>query len=118
MARRAAQGNAPPRRMGGQGLWVGFGQVIIDGTLTMTPLYYAVDLVQIAFVASICCRIFFMRVANPVPCASISSAFQPPPMPNRKRPPLIWSIEATDFAVWMVSRWITRQIPVASFKVL
>ena len=90
---------------------VGLGQVCIDGTLTISPLYSAVVLVQISFIASICSRIFFMRVVKTVPWASISSAFQPPPMPNRKRPPLTWSIEATSFAVWIVSRWMTRQIP-------
>ena len=75
-------------------------------------------MVQIAFIASICSRIFFMRVAKTVPWASISSAFQPPPMPNRNRPPLTWSIEATSLAVWIVSRWITRQMPVATFSFL
>jgi hypothetical protein len=28
-----------------------------------------------------------------------------------QNPLLTWSIEATSFAVWMVSRWMTRQIP-------
>src|SRR5258708_7221848 len=32
------------------------------------------------------------------------------------RPPDTWSSEATDFAVWIVSRWITRQIAVASLS--
>ena len=59
-------------------------------------------------VASICSRIRLKRVAKTVPWSSISSAFQPPPMPNRNRPPDIWSIEATCLAVWIVSRWITR----------
>ena len=46
------------------------------------------DTIQTAkAVASICSRIFCMRVAKTVPWFSISSWFQPPPMPNRKRPP-------------------------------
>ena len=53
-----------------------------------------------------------------MPWSSISSAFQPMPMPNRKRPPETWSIEATSFAVWIVSRWFTRQTPVPTFNVL
>jgi len=72
--------------------------------------------VQIAFIASICSRIFCMRVLKTVAWFSISSWFQPPPMPNRKRPPDTWSIEATSFAVWIVSRWGTRQTPVASLS--
>ena len=81
-------GNAPPSRIGGCGFCAGLGQVCIDGTLTISPSYSAVVLVQISFIASICSRIFCMRVVKTVPCASISSAFQPPPMPNRKRPPI------------------------------
>src|SRR5271166_4330693 len=37
-------------------------------------------------------------------------------MPNRKRPFDIWSSEATAFAVWIVSRWITKQIAVPSLR--
>ena len=37
-------------------------------------------------------------------------------MPNRKRPPETWSRDATAFAVWIVSRWMTRQTPVPSFN--
>ena len=39
-----------------------------------------------------------------VPWSSISSWFQPTPMPNKNRPPEIWSMEATSFAVWIGSR--------------
>jgi hypothetical protein len=38
-------------------------------------------------------------------------------MPKTKRPPETWSNEATAFAVWIVSRWMTRQTPVASLSV-
>ena len=63
-------------------------------------------------------RTSLARVAKSVPWSSISSAFQPTPMPNRKRPPETWSIEATSFAVWIGSRWLTRQTPVPTFSVL
>ena len=53
-----------------------------------------------------------------MPWFSISSSFQPLPMPNRKRPPETWSIEATSFAVWIGSRCVTRQTPVPTFSVL
>jgi len=43
-----------------------------------------------------------------VPWFSISSWFQPPPTPNRNRPWLTWSIEATSLAVWIASRCCTR----------
>jgi hypothetical protein len=39
-------------------------------------------------------------------------------MPNRKRLPESWSSEATSFAVWIVSRWMTRQTRVATFNVV
>ncbi len=38
-------------------------------------------------------------------------------MPNKNRPPETWSIEATSFAVWIVSRWMTRHTPVPTFNV-
>src|SRR5215472_9121378 len=37
-------------------------------------------------------------------------------MPNMKRSFDTWSSEATSFAVWIVSRWITKQIAVASLS--
>src|ERR1700730_12343154 len=48
----------------------------------------------------------------------ISSWFQPPPTPNRNRPRLTWSIEATSLAVWIASRCCTSSTPVPSFMVL
>ena len=39
-------------------------------------------------------------------------------MPKRNRPPEIWSMDATSLAVWIVSRWITRQTPVPILSVL
>ena len=49
---------------------------------------------------------------------TISSWFQPPPTPNRNRPRLTWSIEATSLAVWIGSRCAIRQMPVPSSSVL
>ena len=46
-------------------------------------------------------RISLKRVSNSVPWLAISSAFQPPPMPNMKRPPDSWSSVATCLAVWI-----------------
>src|SRR4051794_2841150 len=57
-----------------------------------------------------------LRLLNSVPWSAISSAFQPAPTPNRNRPFEIWSILATDLAVWIGSRCGTRQMPVASFS--
>ena len=58
-----------------------------------------------------------MRDEKAVPWFSISSWFQPPPIPNRKRPPDTWSIEATSFAVWIASRCCTKSTPVPSLMV-
>jgi hypothetical protein len=56
------------------------------------------------------------RDSNCVPWSSISSAFQPPPIPNRNRPFEMRSSDATSLAVWIGSRWITRQMPVATLS--
>ena len=64
-----------------------------------------------------CSRARLWRVAKPVPWFSISSRFQPLPTPKTKRPPETWSIEATSLAVWIGSRWATRQTPVPTFNV-
>src|SRR5947208_15326848 len=87
MARRAPYGNAPPTMTGGCGFCTGFGHVIIGGNLTNSPLYSGFDLVQIARIASTRSRITLKRVLKSVPGSSISSAFQPAPMPKRERPP-------------------------------
>jgi hypothetical protein len=44
MARRAAWGKAPPTIIGGYGFWTGFGQVIIVGKLTNSPLIFGLVL--------------------------------------------------------------------------
>ncbi len=75
------------------------------------------DLVQISFIASTFSRARLWRDLNSVPWSSISSWFQPLPMPNRNRPPDTVSIEATSFAVWIGSRCCTRQTPVPTFNV-
>jgi hypothetical protein len=96
----------------------GLGQALIGGKSTSSPWYSASDLVQISFIAAMRSRINLKRVLNAVPWSSISSAFHPPPIPNRNRPPEIWSIEATSFAVWIGSRCATRHTPVPIFNVL
>ena len=63
-------------------------------------------------------RISLKRVPNAVPWSAISSAFQPPPMPNSSRPLDSRSTVATSLAVWMGSRCTTRQTPVPSLIVL
>ena len=73
--------------------------------------------VQISFIASTRSRTRVWRVAKSVPWFSISSRFQPLPIPNRNRPLEIWSIEATSFAVWIGSRWFTRHTPVPTSNV-
>ena len=60
----------------------------------------------------------FQRVWKSVPWSAISSLFQPPPMPKRKRPLETTSTLATCLAVWMGSRWTSRQMPVATLRVL
>src|SRR3989441_3810841 len=57
------------------------------------------------------------RVLNSVPWCSISSAFQPPPSPNSKRPCESRSRLATDLAVVIVSRSMIKQIPVPTRSV-
>ena len=59
-----------------------------------------------------------MRVLKSVPWLRISSAFQPAPMPNRKRPFETRSSVATLLASWIGSRCTTRQMPVASLSVV
>ena len=90
------------------------GHVIIGGKLTKRPPYSGFDFVQIAFMASTRSRMTSKRDLKSVPWSAISSAFQPAPMPKRKRPPETWSRLATDFAVWIGSRCTTRQMPVAT----
>ena len=63
--------------------------------------------------ASMRSRMTLLRLLKSVPWSAISSAFQPAPTPKRKRPLEIWSMLATDLAVWIGSRCGTRQMPVA-----
>ena len=57
------------------------------------------------------------RVAGSVPWWRISSSFQPPPTPKRKRPPDSRSMLATSLAVMIGSRSTTRQMPVPTLSV-
>jgi hypothetical protein len=81
---------------------------------TNSPWNSASSFVQISFIASTRSRSTRHRVLKAVPWCSISSAFQPPPIPNRTRPPETRSSVATSFAVVIGSRSTTRQMPVPS----
>jgi hypothetical protein len=63
------------------------GQAHIGPNSNIVPWYSASSSVQIAFMASMRSRSSFQRLLNSVPWSAISSRFQPPPIPNRKRPP-------------------------------
>ncbi len=90
----------------------------MGGNFTNWPAYSGFDLDQIARMASTRSRMTSKRDANSVPWSAISSAFQPAPIPNRKRPPDTWSRVATAFAVWIGSRCTTRHTPVATRRVV
>ena len=90
---------SPPSSTGGCGFWTGLGQAQIGSKLTCSPwnsrLVLRPDLLHGQHL-----------LAQPrearlelVPWFSISSAFQPPPMPKRKRPPESTSRLATSLAV-------------------
>ena len=70
--------------------------------------------VQIAFIASTRSRMIVNRRRGSAPWSRISSRFQPAPTPNSTRPPDRKSSDATSFAVVIGSRWMIRQMPVAS----
>src|SRR5882762_10733398 len=99
---------------GGCGFWTGLGQHHIGPKFTISPWYSDSSWVQIALHASTFSRSSVHRVLKSVPWSPISSRFQPAPTPKMKRPLDTRSTLATDFAVWMGSRWIKRQIPVAT----
>jgi hypothetical protein len=116
-ARFAPPGQPPPTWIGGQGFCTGLGQAKLGEKSTNSPWYSACFSVHSACIASMRSRSTFQRRSNAVPWCSISSAFQPPPTPNRKRPFESWSSEATILAVWIGSRWMSRHTPVASLIV-
>ena len=85
---------------------------------TNSPWYSASSSVHISFIASIRSRVTFQRSAKRTPSGSISSASQPAPMPNRKRPPEIMSRLAICLARAIGSCSVTRQMPVPSLSSL
>ncbi len=109
-------GPSPPTMIGGCGFCSGLGSAQILSKFTNSPWNSASRLVQISFMASTRSRSRRQRVLKAVPWSSISSAFQPPPMPNRKRPPDSRSRVATSLAVVIGSRSTTRQMPVPSLR--
>ena len=98
--------------IGGCGFCTGFGQNQLFSMLTMSPWYSASSCVHSALIASTRSRNSVQRVSKAVPWSPISSRFQPPPMPNRKRPLERRSRLAASLAVWMGSRSMRRQMPV------
>src|SRR5262245_24141105 len=107
---------SPPMRIGGCGFCSGLGSAQILSKLTKSPWNFGSFLVQISFIASTRSRSRRQRDLNAVPWFSISSAFQPPPIPNSTRPPESRSSVATSLAMVIGSRSITRQMPVPSFR--
>ena len=107
---------SPPMRIGGCGRCAGLGSAQILSKRTYSPWNSGSFFVQISFMASTRSRSSRQRDLNAVPWSSISSAFQPPPMPKSTRPPDSRSSVATSFAVVIGSRSITRQMPVPSFS--
>ena len=86
MTRSKVRGPSPPMTTGGCGFCTGFGQDQIGSKLTNSPWNSASSSLQISFIARTRSRSSRQRVWKSVPWFSISSTFQPPPMPNRKRP--------------------------------
>src|SRR5262249_37738981 len=109
---------SPPSRMGGCGFWAGLGHDQLRSKWTWAPWNSGSSFVQISLKARTCSSSFLKRVLKSVPWCSISSAFQPPPMPSRKRPLLSTSRLATDLAVVRVSRSMMRQMPVPTLRFL
>jgi len=103
---------------GGCGLCTGLGKDHIGPKSTMSPWYSAGSVVHIALTASTRSLRSFQRVLKSVPWSAISSRFHPPPMPNMNRPPEMTSRLADSLAVWMGSRSMSRQMPVATRMVL
>jgi hypothetical protein len=118
MRRRASYGKAPPTWIGGCGFCTGLGLAIIGSKLTNSPLVFG-----LGFGPDFLHRLDGLAHPLEAGCLDgavvfISSWFQPPPTPNRNRPRLTWSIEATSLAVWIASRCCTSSTPVPSFMVL
>src|SRR3989454_10229326 len=102
---------SPPMRIGGCGLCIGLGSAQILSKLTKSPWNSGSFLVQISYMASTRSRSRRQRDFHAVPWFSISSAFQPPPMPNSTRPPDRRSRVATSLAGAIGSRSMAGQMP-------
>ena len=80
-------GSAPPTWIGGCGFCTGLGQANTGSKSTSLPWYSALSWVQICLHRlDPLAQQLEARSRSAVPWFSISSAFQPPPIPNRKRP--------------------------------
>ena len=78
---------APPISTGGQGRWIGLGHDQLGGTRTCSPANEATSSAHRRGMASTCSRARPRRVRGSTPWLSISSSFQPTPMPKTNRPP-------------------------------
>ena len=103
---------------GGCGFCSGIGQDQDFSKLTISPLNAASSSVHKAFMARTRSRISLKRVSYAAPWLSISSTFQPPPIPRVTRPFDIMSRLATTFAVTIGSRCGIRLIPVPIFRLV
>src|SRR5262249_51116602 len=112
MTRSKVFGPSPPMMTGGWGFCTGLGWDQILSKRTNSPWNSASSFVQMSFIASTRSRSTRQRFLKSVPWFSISSAFQPPPIPKSTRPFEIRSSVATSLAVTMGSRSTTRQMPV------
>jgi hypothetical protein len=93
------------------------GNEIARSKFTNSPWKEASSCVHSAFMASTRSRRIRHRLAKGVPWSSISSRFQPPPMPKSTRPFESQSSVATLLASTIGSCSTTRQMPVPSLMV-
>ena len=107
---------APPMITGGCGNCTGLGQLQLSVKLTWSPSYPAASSHHSPFIANTVSRTWARLERGSTPWFSISSSFQPTPMPNRKRPLDTRSREATDLANVIGWCCATRQIPVPRLR--
>jgi hypothetical protein len=105
---------APPMRTRGRGFWIGLGHCQEGSKRTNSPEKDATSFAQSACIASIFSRTSSRRRFGSMPWFSISSWFQPKPIPKTKRPSLIQSRVEICFAKVIASCWAGRPMPVPS----
>ena len=105
---------APPISTRGRGFWIGLGHCHDGSKRTNSPEKDATSFAQSACIASIFSRTSGRRRFTSIPWFSISSMFQPKPIPKTKRPLLIQSRVAISFAKVIGSCCAGRPMPVPS----